>query len=121
MLNRFLCCFIVAGLWQAASAATVQLKDKAVVTGIILADKKDQVVIDLGFTVLVIPRNSIVKISEEPAPEASVKALNAPAPLSKETKKGIFSTANSALAEKSVRELVNQLGEAVVQVRTPSG
>src|SRR4051812_17875460 len=45
-------------------ADTVQLKDKAAVTGKILAEKRDQVVIDVGYTVLVVPRNQVTKISK---------------------------------------------------------
>ncbi|MGZ4974718.1 MAG: hypothetical protein ACXWDN_18325, partial [Limisphaerales bacterium] len=62
-----LLCFAVG-----ASAATVQLRDKASVTGTILAEKHDQVIIDLGYTVLSIPRNQVVKIlSEDVTPEKS--------------------------------------------------
>jgi serine protease Do len=38
-----------------------------------------------------------------------------------ESKPGFYSANIKAAPEKTVRELVNQLGEAVVQVRTPSG
>ena len=48
-----------------ALADTIQLKDKAAVVGKVLAEKHDQVVVDVGYTVLVIPRNQIVKILED--------------------------------------------------------
>ena len=130
MFNRLLCCLLMAGILPAARATTVQLKDKAALTGKILAEKKDQIVMDLGFTVLVVPRTAILKISDDPARAAGPTIAPISPPLStpppanapvKEAPHGIFSAANSALAEKSVRELVNQLGEAVVQVRTPGG
>src|SRR5688500_4485977 len=60
--------FLVAGLVCAAgvvSAETIQLKDQSSVSGKILAEKRDQVVVDLGFTVLTIPKNQIAKISKE--------------------------------------------------------
>ncbi|HXF09622.1 MAG TPA: hypothetical protein VN625_02480, partial [Desulfuromonadaceae bacterium] len=47
-----------------AGADTVQLKDKASVTGKILAEKSDTVVVDLGYTVLVIPRSAVTKVSK---------------------------------------------------------
>jgi len=110
-------------------ADVIQLKDSAEVIGKIVADKRDQVAVDIGYTVLVIPRNQIVKISKSEATAAGAKAksgaqskTNAP-----ENKGAIvpvpgFYSANSrALPERSVRDLVNQLGEAVVQVRTPGG
>jgi len=46
-----------------ASADTLQLKGNDAVTGTILAEKSDSVVVDLGYTVLVVPRNVITKIS----------------------------------------------------------
>jgi len=50
------------------------------VVGKILTEKRDQVVIDVGYTVLVIPRNDIEKISRgdsairTPKPSASSKS-----------------------------------------------
>ena len=62
-----------------ASADTIQLKDKAAVTGKILAEKSDAVVVDVGYTVLVIPRNAIAKISK--ANEARPQSRAADSPL----------------------------------------
>ena len=112
-----------------ACADTIQLKDNAAVTGTVLAEKRDQVAIDVGYTVLVIPKNQIMKIlrgSGSPLkPTTPSKAILEPEPkpdqLQIENKPGFYAGANRALATRTVRELVNQLGEAVVQVRTPSG
>ncbi len=118
-------------------ADTLQLKDKAAITGKILAEKRDQVAVDVGYTVLVIPRTQIVKISKTPptdnhsgtaaaqeavVPATAVKAVAEPEfkPLPDE-KPGFYIAGSRSAAPKSVRELVNLLGEAVVQVRTPSG
>jgi serine protease Do len=126
MLGRL--CFsgiLIAG--QIGGAATIQLKDKASVTGKILAEKRDQVVLDVGYTVLLIPRSQIVKIGEEKTmaetsapPAAPLPTTPGPTEVPKE-KPGLFATTASTTAEKSVRDLVHQLGEAVVQVRTPGG
>ncbi len=105
-----------------ANAATVQLKDKASVTGKILTEKRDQVVVDIGYTALVIPRNQIVKILQNDAAlvatKSDVPAIQVPLV---QIKQGMFTTSTKPLPERSVRELVNQLGESVVQVRTPGG
>jgi serine protease Do len=112
-----------------AQADTIQLKDKASsISGKVLAEKRDQVAIDVGYTVLVIPRNQIAKVLKT-APEAAPKA--APAPPSAvgngdtkpapEVKPGIYAGTSRSLPVRTVRDLVNLLGEAVVQVRTPSG
>ena len=49
---------------KAVTADTIQLKDNASVSGKILSEKRDQVAIDVGYTVLVIPRGDIEKILE---------------------------------------------------------
>jgi serine protease Do len=114
---------------RAVTADMIQLKDNASIMGKILTEKRDQVAIDIGYTVLVIPRSDIEKISRGdasmPAPKNSSasKSIAAAAdakPLAA-FKAGFYSANNRAMPEKTVRELVNQLGEAVVQVRTPSG
>jgi serine protease Do len=113
------------------SADTVLLKDNAEIAGKILSEKRDQIAVDIGYTVLVIPRNQINKISysetatqvkpksssKTPAP-AVVATKPSPVP---EQKPGFYAADTKSLSEHSVRDLVNQLGEAVVQVRTPGG
>src|SRR5947207_7030389 len=118
MLNRFvpvvLAC--LSGL-SCAFADTVQLKDKAAIMGKILARKHDQVVVDVGYTVLVVPRNQIDKIIEGDSPVRADKKTRPPAAAGQPAdKSGLFQSATAALPERSVRELVGQLGAAVVQV-----
>jgi serine protease Do len=126
-----------------AASDTIELKDKAAVIGRILAEKRDQVAVDVGYTVLVIPRNQISKIrkGEESSAKANGKVAAdkepatmvspstdfhepalavAPTP-TPERKNTFYATPGSPGANRTVRELVQQLGEAVVQVRTPSG
>ena len=65
---------------QFTFADTVLLKDKSSVTGKILAEKSDAVVVDVGYTVLVVPRNAINRISkasETNAPAAVTAAVPA--------------------------------------------
>jgi serine protease Do len=143
LVRVFLALALVAAAWP-ASAETIQLKDQASVSGKILAEKRDQVVVDLGFTVLSIPKSSIAKISKEAAPDPKASTKNgrptngrpangrastpttttevpaAPAPVVS-APRALFQGTRPGLEEQSVRELVKQLGEAVVQVRAPSG
>ena len=121
MLIRFAPVILFSlGSISAAFADTVQLKDKAAITGRILAKKHDQVAVDVGYTVLVVPRNQIEKIIEGDNPGRSDKKTPAAAPAQAEPK-GFFQSTGALLPERSVRELVGQLGAAVVQVRTPGG
>src|SRR6266436_4955191 len=98
-------CFFVLALIScgppAALADTIQLKDKVAVVGKILSEKKDQLIVDLGFTVLAIPRNQILKISKsdapEPAPKSSPAAKSAADTVAKaaaETRPGFYSAPN---------------------------
>src|SRR5436190_12123366 len=123
MLNRFALPILVtcSGL-SVALADTIQLKDKASITGKVLARKRDQVVVDVGYTALVIPRNQIEKIIEGEAPiRNDKKPPAAPRPTAAQPDdEGLFQSSPS-LPERSVRELVGELGVAVVQVRTPGG
>jgi serine protease Do len=130
MLTRFILSACLAAALPLGAADTIVLKDTASITGRILTEKKDQVVVDVGYTVLLVPRNQVARIEREEAdpPKATgPEALsNAPVRLASVTSltedaEGLFRTARAPLPEKPVRELVQQLGEAVVQVRTPGG
>ena len=105
---------LLAGGWQFAAADTVQLKDQSAVTGKILAEKADSVVVDVGYTVLVIPRTAISRV---------VKAdeTNAPATVPVSTDGQFYSATTKTSAARDVSSLVKQIGEAVVQVKNPGG
>src|SRR5450759_1891659 len=109
-------------------AETIQLKDKAAVTGKVLAEKRDQVIVDLGFTVLAIPRSQIVMISKSdttssPPKREALLTVNVPATIAAviAATTGFYSSSDKTAPDGNVRDLVNQIGEAVVQVRTPGG
>jgi serine protease Do len=100
---------------------TLQLKDKASITGKILAEKPDQVVVDLGYTVIVVPRTQVIRVTRGVGPEVSALAISAGGLSGGPRKESMYSTPSNGSQERNVRELVQQLGEAVVHVRTPSG
>ncbi len=123
------CCLfsalILLGM-QTVLADTIQLKEKSAITGKILSEKRDQVAVDVGYTVLVIPRSQISKILKaddtEPMTKVAVKtAMPAESKDSIESKPGFYSAPGKRPPIRNVRDLVNLLGEAVVQVRTPGG
>ena len=129
MFVRTLIVAAVASLPLVAAGETVQLKDKASVTGRILADKRDAVIVDLGYTVLSIPRSAIANVLKDGEEEtkAAAKAKGKPVPAAvastpaPSTESNLYRTVKALTPEKSVREQVAQLGQAVVQVRTPGG
>ncbi|MBM3841348.1 MAG: trypsin-like serine protease [Verrucomicrobia bacterium] len=75
---------------------------------------------DIGYTVLVVPRNHIVAITRSDAAKSG-KDEGEAAASSPEAKAALFHAAGGYKQERSVRELVKLLGESVVQVRTPGG
>lgn len=113
-----------------ALAEVLELKDGGTITGKILSEKRDSVVVDVGYTALVIPRSAVSKItSGEPSPAgpSSGKGKKPSAAISSQpvpvfsSNPSFYQVGARTGAEKNVRDLVNQLGEAVVQVRTPGG
>jgi serine protease Do len=103
-----------------ASADVIQLKDHAAVTGKILAEKPDSVVVDVGYTVLVVPRNVITNISQTTGVAARV-ASAAGSILNVNVPAQFYYAGGRAATAHDVQDLVKQIGEAVVQVRTPGG
>ncbi len=116
---------------QLAMGDTVTLKDRASIVGKVLAEKHDQVVVDLGYTVLTVPRNQIVKISrggkddtaEPPATPTIAPKISGrnEIPAAPETSPSFYTAPSKPSVSRTVRDLVNQLGESLVQVRTPGG
>jgi serine protease Do len=106
---------ICLGIQGYAATSVIQLKDQGSVTGTVLAERPDYVVVDLGFTALTIPRSHIARISGAAEPRGS-----APAPAA-ESVAQIYFVSKTPPPERSVRDLTRELGEAVVQVRTPGG
>jgi len=103
-----------------ASADTIQLKDKAAVTGKILAEKSDSIVVDVGYTVIVVPRSSIAGITKTGT--TTTQTSVAANPFLNVNSVPQFYYANLlATPARDVSSLVKQIGEAVVQVRTPEG
>jgi serine protease Do len=103
--------------WQFASADTVQLQNQAAVTGTILAEKPDSVVIDVGYTVLVIPKSVITKISRS----GEVMQKNSNTSLLTSLSPDFFTLGQANAPAADVADLVKQIGETVVQVSTPEG
>lgn len=99
----------------------IQLKGGSTLEGELLAEKRDQLILDVGYTVLIIPRSEIAQLQREsletvqPTETQITEAgLTAHGP-------GLYQESNQDSQEQSVVALTKQLGPAVVQVRTPSG
>lgn len=119
MLKRWMVAWTIGSL-PLMGFDTLHLPDQASVVGKILAEKPELVVVDIGYTVLTIPRKEIVRIQRSSTDATAAGFAQAPA-VTNQVSASLFATAIAARPEKSVRELVEELGEGVVQVRTPGG
>jgi serine protease Do len=97
-------------LAAAAPADELVLAGGAVVRGSILKETNDSLFVDLGFTVLSVPRASVLQRRSDAEAAAPVEGG--------ERSKGLYSSAD--LAEASVKELVERFGEGVVLIKSPS-
>ncbi|MBC2601176.1 S1C family serine protease [Puniceicoccus vermicola] len=94
---------------MAVGMVRVETGGGATMTGEILAEKEDRVVLDLGFEVISIPREVIVRIVEEETEEPVLRSSG-----------DLYRVAEGAQTL-PLRTLVDRLGPAVVMVRTPTG
>jgi serine protease Do len=108
-----------------APLSTLVLKDKASITGRVVESRPDMMVVDVGYTVLLVPRSAIMEVEKPGVGRGSVRqspeaAGPAPKPAGPQAQ-GIYSTASTPPPERNVREQSALQGEAVVQVKTPAG
>lgn len=105
---------ILAASLMVASAAlaqkdTISLEDGTTLTASILKETSERLWLDLGFTVIEVPRAQVVSI-QRVAGEAA----------GDETERDLYRTAAN-IPERSPKELSRRFGEAVIMVSTPSG
>ena len=108
---------LLLGVSPAAAEPTswVILKDGQTVEGPILLETPERVVIDLGYTVLAIPRAAVREIQRP-----DVDELDAPLDTSTERiTEDLYSVAD--LPERPVKQHVDRWGEGVVMVKSPGG
>jgi serine protease Do len=97
----------------------IELKDGHQVTGEVLAEKANALFIDLGFDVIRIPKDQVVRRGKADAAERPAAGGGAGVVAAEADPKGFYSV--GPLRAKPVKELVQEYGEAVVSIKTPSG
>ena len=118
---------LILGLLALTSAFvlgdTIELREDASIKGRIVAEKSEHVAVDVGYTILMVPRSAISKITTPKAEEEAKdpKGENTTPPASAQLAGALYQNPGTLRKESTVRELVSVLGEAVVQVRTPGG
>ena len=107
-----LCVFVVT----TTNAETILLRDGGTLTGTIIKENASDVFIDLGYTILTVPRSNIKAIEKDkPKEDPGAAATEA----TEKKSDDLYSTKD--LAESTVRGLSERFGEGVVMVRTPGG
>ena len=94
----------------AAAPATVELNQGGSVRGELLSESVEKVVVDLGFTVLTVPKDAVTRIVKEETKAAPVAAYN----------EDLFRTDANARTQ-PVKDQVKAIGDRVVLIKTPSG
>ena len=102
--------FASAGVFE-----TLILKDGQRVTGEVVAEKQNALYVDLGYDLLRIPRDQIVRRAKL---DEALRAAPASQGMDIDPS-GFFSS--GVLRPSPVKELVSKFGEAVVSIETPSG
>ncbi len=111
ILHRVLLRLVIAlsaGAAPVLGVSTVHLKNGSEIKGEIISTKPDHVIVNLGFTVITVPRDEIERVVEADAPVAAAEET---------TDLYRVSTGAPVL---TVKENVDRCGEAVVQVRSPT-
>ena len=106
-------CAVVAVVIGAARGETIHLKDGKVLRGEVVAKKADKVFVDLGFTVLSVPADSIDRIVEDAVEDAGESTEG--------TAAGRLWHSDDKRPEMTVKQNVQRCGAGVVQVRTGAG
>ena len=123
LMRRILRTGVLALTGALVAGDVVDLKDEASIKGRIIAEKAEHVAVDVGYTILMVPRSAISKITtpKDEEKKEEPKGENTTAPASAQLAGAIYQNPGALRKESTVRELVAILGEAVVQVRTPGG
>lgn len=113
-------CFI-AGLLACGTASaggfeTIILKDGQRITGEVVAEKSNALYMDLGYDLLRVPRDQVLRRAKVGEAEAGVRG---PARALETDASGFYTT--GVLKPAGVKDLVSKYGEAVISIETPSG
>lgn len=109
---------VLAGVAHAAGSpprTTLLLSNGNALTGEVLRERADAVIVDLGFTVITVPGDLIVERHEATGESRAGVGEG-------QAEEGLYHVASpGSLPERTVRELSAELGAAVVLVATPAG
>ncbi len=100
----------------AAGFETVILKDGQRITGEVVAEKSNALYVDLGYDLLRIPRDQVLRRAKIDEVDTAPRGASRGAELDTS---GFYTT--GVLKPSGVKDLVSKYGEAVISINTPSG
>lgn len=104
--------FCLIGLTPLLAFHSIELKNGSAIRGEIIQEKPDDYYIDLGFNLIALPKESVLRLSKID-PQSG-------APVGMAQKDTLYAVSGN-LNDRPIREWVDQLGEAVALVQTPTG
>lgn len=122
---KYLCAVVILCICALCRADTIVLKQGQTITGDILAEKETQLYIDIGITVVAVPREKILRYEYTRATEANdvdvqdVNNLQVKRPKRQPPVGRLYRTAN--LKKTTIEKCVDAVSEAVVKVSSPAG
>jgi len=115
----YFCALILLVACVLCPADRIILKEGQIITGDILTEKKDQVYIDIGITVVVVPKDKILEYEYSETLTVNDADINQMSDLSKEQDGKLYKTAS--LGRTTIEKCVEAVSEAVVLVSSPGG
>ncbi len=107
---------LACGVARAGDFETVILKDGQRITGEVVAEKSNALYVDLGYDLLRVPRDQVLRRAKVGEAEAGQRG---PARAIETDSSGFYTT--GVLKPAGVKDLVGKYGEAVISIETPSG
>jgi len=122
--HKYLCALILLCCCTMCFADKIVLKEGQIITGKILVEKQTQLYVDIGITVLTIPKDKILEYNYDKTVDAGDADANdtetesAVRPLDNAPDR-LYKTAN--LKKTMIEKAVDKVSEAVVKVSSPGG
>lgn len=119
------CALVLLATCVLCPADRIVLKEGQTITGDILSEKKDQIYIDIGITVLAVPKDKILEyeysaaLAVEDVDVGQISGSSKEPASPEETDNKLYKTAN--LGRTTIEKCVEAVSEAVVMVSSPGG
>jgi serine protease Do len=122
--HKCLCVFVLLCCGTLCFGDKIVLKEGQIITGKILVEKQTQLYVDIGITVLTIPKDKILEYSygdttKAEGTDANEANTEAPSKPVDNTPDKLYKTAN--LKKTTIEKSVDRVSEAVVKVSSPGG